>query len=75
MAMVYLTRATVRWAAYAGCGQHHVFQHRHVGIEVFGVGAIREAGTDQRTLQTPSIADANAPVFEVRAVAELGDVR
>src|SRR3984957_1487028 len=44
----------------------HRAQHAHVGIEVFHVGAIGEAGRHQRAIEGARLADANAMVLQMR---------
>src|SRR5580658_1319717 len=54
-------------AAYAGGNQGDIAQHAEVGVQVANVGAVGEAGGDQRALEQARLADAHAMVLKMRA--------
>ena len=59
-------------ATHAGGFHHHGFQHPHVGVDVARVGAVGEAGGDERAVERALLGDAHAVVVEVRAAAVRG---
>ena len=52
--------------------QHHGLQHRQVRVDVLRVRAIGKAGGDERAVERALLADADAMILAVRAVAARG---